>query len=221
LLGWSLNLSTKLSADPAAYGLSAEQAAEFAAVHQAFADAMAAVDPAIRSKVSVARKNDARDVLKAQARLLVSIIQGQASVTDSQKIELGLTVRRAPRAIPAPLDPPGVLVTYVVGQTVHLRLYDFVTARRGKPPGVRDATIFSFVGDEPPASLSEWTLQCNCTRTQIDIHFPSTLPPGTKVWFCAYWLNPRSQRGPVSKPVGTHIQGGIVVFHQNGLSAAA
>src|SRR5262245_47449091 len=96
LLAWSLNFSTRISAGPVPLGLTAGQATAYATLHTNFSSAMAAIDPGERSKSLVAAKNTARTALKSSARLLASIIQGQASVTDQQKIELGLTVRAQP-----------------------------------------------------------------------------------------------------------------------------
>jgi hypothetical protein len=220
LLRWSENFSQKLSADAGAYGISNEQAAQYAGLHLAFKAAMAASAPTIRSKTTTAQKNSAREALKAQARLLVSIIRGQ-NVTDAQKTALGLTVRRAPQRIPAPSDPPFIAVQSVTGLIVRLELRRFDASGRSKPPGVHSALIYTFLGNDPPVDAADWTLTATTTRTRIALPFPGEVAPGTKVWFSGCWLNPRAQRGPMSAPVPTHIQGGAPAVHNNAIARAA
>src|SRR4051812_434654 len=106
LLAWSLNFSTLITATPTAYGLVAGDATAYAALHSAFATALAACDPGQRSKSLVAAKNTARDNLKTSARLLAKRVEGTATVTNAQKIDLGLNVRATPTPIPAPSDAP-------------------------------------------------------------------------------------------------------------------
>ena len=43
------------------------------------------------------------------------------------------------------------------------------------------------------------------SRTLVDVDFPITLPAGTRVWFTAYWFNPRLQAGPACNPVGANV----------------
>src|SRR4051794_22900338 len=106
LLAWSANFSALISAGPVPLGLTAPMAASYATLHADFATKLAAVDPGVRNKMAVSQKNSSRLSLKNQARLLASIINGQATVTDATRIELGLTVKAHPAPIPPPSDPP-------------------------------------------------------------------------------------------------------------------
>ena len=94
LLRWSLNFSKLINSDPQILGLTIAQAAQYATLHSQFATALAAADPSIRNKGATAAKNDARETLKNEARRLANLIYGTTGVTDSQKITLGLTVRK-------------------------------------------------------------------------------------------------------------------------------
>ena len=80
--------------------------------------------------------------------------------------------------------------------------------RRGKPLGVAGASVFSFVGPTAPAELAAWKFEGNTTRTRVDVLFPADTPPGSKIWVCAFWFNPRAQAGPTSAPVSTNLPGG-------------
>src|SRR5688572_9679270 len=116
LLAWSLNFSTRITATPTAYGLVAADATAYAALHTNFATTMAAVDPDERNKIATAAKNTARLALKTSARLLAKRVEGTASVTDAQKLELGLNVRAMPSPIPPPATAPIISITSVMGR---------------------------------------------------------------------------------------------------------
>lgn len=211
LLAWSLNFQTLIAASPAAYGLTGAQVAAYQALHLAYAAALAACDPTVRSRSTVAVKNAARTDLKKSLKLLVSVINGQVTVTDGQKIELGLNVRAMPSPISAPALPPGLSVVSVVAWTVRIKLYDRNSSgKRGKPAGVNGASVFSFVGAEPPSDISAWKFEQNTGHTSMDLAFPSTIAPGTKVWLTGFWFNGRKQNGPACTPVSTNLQGGSV-----------
>src|SRR5690242_16315864 len=89
LLAWSANFKSLITATPTAFGLTTSLATSYGALHDAYASALAAADPAVRTKGSVAAKNTARTNLKADARLLDRLVQGTASVTAAQKLSLG------------------------------------------------------------------------------------------------------------------------------------
>ena len=66
---------------------------------------MAAVTPDSHTKVKIAAKNDARASLMALAASLTKIIDGTPTVSEEQKIALGLSVRSAPTPLAAPGKP--------------------------------------------------------------------------------------------------------------------
>jgi hypothetical protein len=222
LLAWSMNFSSTINSDPESFGISPAAAANFAALLADYAAKLPACDPTLRTRYSVAVKNESREKLKIDARLLARIVYGTATVTDGQKLSLGLSVRGKPSPIPPPDDAPAISVVSVNAWTVKLRLHDRASATSGgKPPGVQGASIFSYAApptppgspiDTAPADLHDWTFQGNFGKTRIELNFPSKLPPGTKVWLAAFWFNPRSQGGPVSSPVATYLQGGAVAM---------
>jgi hypothetical protein len=209
LLAWTVHFRTMIQADPALYGLSAPIAAAYGLVSVAYEEAyQTAFDPTTRTRGNVCAKNAARAALKHQANLLAKIVAGTASVTDEQKIDLGLNVRARPTPIPPPAFAPAITIVSTSGNTVRLKLRDSTTSRRGRPPGVDGAVIFSFVGASAPTSLADWRFEANLRKTKAEITFASSVPPGARVWFTAFWFNPRAQRGPASMPIGTNIPGG-------------
>lgn len=213
LLAWSANFSAMITADPTEYGLTAPQATAYAALHAAFAAALeTATEPSTRTRGTVAAKDDARAPLKAMARELARIANAYPPITNQQRIDLGLNPRDAE---PTPINPPTVSpvleVVSAVGRTLKIRLREANSDRRGKPAGVDGATLFSFVGAEPPADIALWKFEGSTTRTSFDVEFPPTVAAGSQVWLTAFWFNPRSQSGPACAPVTAFLAGGVGV----------
>lgn len=100
----SANFSTRISATPTAFNLTAAQATSYAAVDAAWQSAYeAARDPNSRTRSLVVAKDAARDTMKRAASALAKYVYASATVSDQQRSNLGLSVR----AIPAPVGPPG------------------------------------------------------------------------------------------------------------------
>ena len=216
LVSWSNNFSAKISASPAIYGLTAGQAAAYAALHASFAAAFAACNShATNSQSATVAKNTAKKALLASARQLSQIVHTFPGTTNYQRSALRLSLRLTAAPIPAPVAAPGLTIVASMGHLVRIRLYDFASpTRRGKPPGVQGASVFSFVGASggggggPPVSVTGWKFEYNTTRTVADVQFDVNLAPGTKVWFTAFWYNPRAESGPGCTPVSALIAGG-------------
>src|SRR4051794_5098476 len=102
LLQWSQNIVNLITPTPATYGLVAADVTTYTALHTAYSTALAACDPAQRNKPAVVAKNAARTALKNGASLLANKIYASPTVTDAQKVELGMPPRQSPSPIPAP-----------------------------------------------------------------------------------------------------------------------
>lgn len=209
IVTWSANFRDKIVAEPGEYSLSEAQAAQYSVKHDAFAALYrTANEPATRTRPIIEGKEDVRVALEAEARLLARIIRAAPQVTAEQRINLGLSAPRTGRGTPigAPDRAPSAYIVSIMGRTVRLRLRDAAApANRGKPRGALSAAIFVYVGDEPPASRADWSLQCHATRTTVDVTFGPDVEPGTKVYLAACWLSPRGQSGPVSTPLPAYV----------------
>src|SRR5258706_406301 len=58
---------------------------------------------------------------------------------------------------------------------------------------------------------ADWTFQGNTPRTSMNVTFPGATPAGAKVWFTAFWFNPRKQSGPAATPLGINLPGGAAM----------
>ena len=217
LLAFMTNMSTILTASGTSYGITSAQSTALANLTSVYAASLSlAQNPSTKTKTTVSAKNQALVNVKAYAKLLISVIEGQPTVTNAMKISLGLKVRTIPTPVPAPGAAPALEVISVVGWTVMIKLHDTnPSSKRGRPPGTAGANVFSFVpttpGQTPPADVSAWTFEGSTSKTVINVVFNPTVAPGAQVFLSARWFNPRSQSGPLCHPVATNVQGGAVM----------
>jgi len=209
-LAWAQHFSSMITASATTYGLTAAQATAYAALVTSYQTALAASEPTVRSKTTTAAKNQAKATLKLSSTQLANIIYGQPTVTDAQKIALGLTVRATPTPVPPPGNPPSLDIVSVVGRTVKIRVHNDASSKRARPAGVTGTTVFSYVGATPPADITAWVFQGSNSRTVVDVAFDSTVAPGSAVWLTAFWYNGKGQAGPACAPVSTYLAGGSV-----------
>lgn len=109
LVSFSTNFSTRITATPTVFGLTAGDATAYAALHTAFLAAYNAVttarDAGDRSKSLATAKDVAKDNLLVLARDLYGTVQADSTVSNANKNLLGVTVRSGPTPQPAPIVP--------------------------------------------------------------------------------------------------------------------
>ena len=214
LLDWSANMALRLGAAPEIYGITPEIAAGYAAAHAALAGAqdklLAARAAGTRSESLTALRNAARQALLRQARPLYKRIQASGDIPEAAKIELGVHIVDAkPTSIPVPALAPGLSVLAIDGRRMTLRLFDPARPEhRRLPDGVDGAVVLSHIGPAAPADLRAFQLETLTARTTLDIHFPDSAPPGTRVWLTARFFNQRKQMGPASPPISAIVNYG-------------
>jgi len=192
-------------------GISSGQATTFSGLNSSWnaAYVLANAD-ATRSPMNVELKNVAKTAMVKNARLLSGIIQNFPATTNAQRIDLGLSQRGTPKVpIPPPSMSPGITVTAVNGRIVSLRFSDPTDpTRRGKPPAVHSISVFSFVGDEAPIETRLFKFEGTVNTMETNVEFPATVAPGAKVWFTAFFANPRSESGLACAPISAYLQFG-------------
>jgi hypothetical protein len=208
---FTAHFSEKISAAPADYGLTQARADEYAVLQQTFSDAYLTVqDRGANSTSAVVAKENARVALEAGTRALVKTVKAQWSVTNEMRINLGLPPRGARRRhVAVPEEAPILRVVGAAGGAVQVRLVDAGSTRRGLPRDARGAILFGFVGQVPPSGRDRWTFKGGTSRATAEVRFDAGLPPGTKVWLTACWINARAERGPSCAPVCTYLQYGM------------
>jgi hypothetical protein len=217
LVAFGANFDQKGSLDPALYSLTVSQMASFHAAYATFVAGYNAVATAreagARSKLLTRTKDQGKADFLRVARVLYMTVQNSATVSDANREDIGVVVRKTTRTpIARPATAPGIAIVSTVANTVTLRLYDVNNpTKRAKPRGVDGAAIFSFTGAAPPSDEAAWTAQALASKAIINITFPASTPPGAKVYFTAYWFNKRKQNGPAAVPVGINIAGGAAM----------
>lgn len=212
LLTQSADFSSKITATPTAFGLTAADATALAGDVTAYTAAYnAAVDPATRTKSTIVAKDAAKILLEARMRGFGRIIQADPSVTNAQRADLGLTIRAThPAPVPPPATRPIASVISIYQRTVKVRLVDETTpTSRAKPAGVSEAEVFTHVGATAPASMDDWTYQGQASKTTFDITFPDSVASGSKVWIAARWCNRKGEHGNTSEPVAAILTGSV------------
>lgn len=212
LIVWSSNYSARINATPLAFGLSVPAAAGYQALHLDFETKLAtASEPITRTRGTISAKDDARKLLKAEARELARIINAYPPITNQQRIDLGLTPRKSEATpINPPTEQPVLTVAGAVGRILKIKLGSADTSRRGKPDGVAGCSLFSHVGSQPPADVSLFKFEGSTTRTSFDLEVPASVPAGSQIWLTAFWFSPTSQSGPACQPVSAYVAGGVV-----------
>ncbi|HQY89827.1 MAG TPA: hypothetical protein PK402_14330, partial [Tepidisphaeraceae bacterium] len=201
--------AAEISSGFASYGLTSAQATSYDTLSGNFVGAYdIATNPVTRTKSAIAAKNAAKTALKIKARDLVAIINATPTVTDEQKINLGLHVRNpTPTPVPVPDFAPVMTISNVGGNTLAIKLREVDMNRRGKPPLVKGAAVYFYVGEETPDVNTPWIAFGNSGRANFQMEFPSSLAQGTKVWIIAAWYNNRGQYGPSCQPMSTLLLG--------------
>lgn len=213
LLAWANNFNTLLGTMGADVGINPGQIATFDGLYTAFANAYAVTQSDDRGPVATQTKKTAKDAMvngPGGIRKLVGIIQKHPGTTDAQRVELRVTV---PDTEPTPILPPEfapvLIVTSLPGREMKIRLQNPQRPKHNKKPdGVQGATVFSFVGEEYPADMDLWKFEGSTTLTDFTAEIPVTVAEGAKVWFTAFWYNPRAQSGPPATPVSAYVQFG-------------
>jgi len=216
------NFLSLITGTPSAYGLVVAQVNAYDVVNLTYQDAYnLAITPATRTKGAIKAKNDAKKALKTMAADLAAIIDATPTVTDQQKIDLGLAIRKTPSPVPVPTDRPDVDLVSVTARTVTIRVHSGTSDKRGKPDGTTAAWVYSYLGVNYPTDPTAWDFQGATTRSNHEIVFPDTVANGAQVWVCAAWVNRRGDAGPVSVPITTNVQGGGVSSATSGMKIAA
>lgn len=200
--------SAKITLAPASYGLVAGQCSAFAALQASFCDFYEqSQDKNTRTPRVLEQKKQAQKAMLANLRQLVRIIEACPTVTNDQRVDLGLPVRDVtPSPAPVPSVAPKVDVLSVVGRRVKVRIHDSdPQSRMSKPTGVAGASLFSYVGTTPPGDVSEWKFEGNVMRTIVTVEFPLSVPAFSQVYFTAFWFNRRGNSGPACMPVSTNV----------------
>ena len=206
LLPWSNNFAARVSADFAALGLSAADAALYAGLHADYAALLAvAATPATHTRPALAAKNAAKTTLLARARQFARVIKANPTVTDARRADLGLPPRDV---TPSPIPPPASRPLLIVDPFGNVGIRDEATpGRRRKPRTVLGAVLFTKLapaGAPAPTSPADAQYAGVATRDKFALPLPPNAA-GQVLWVLAHWINEKGQAGPVSAVVWSRV----------------
>jgi hypothetical protein len=205
LLSYAGTFSSGLSAQPTDYGMTVAQAASLATAYTAFSTALeTAKNPATRTQVTVAQKQQASVDLRAILISYGAMILANRAVSDPMKIALGLRPRSKGQPIPPPPWVPGLDVSEVTNDSFTLKILG-PNGKATRPPGVALVSTATWVGETFNPDLTKWTYQGQrgTMRSTITI---TGLTPGTVVWITAAYLNAKGETGPAAPPRAVTMQ---------------
>lgn len=187
---WLVNFDTLLTADPTAYGEDAGTAAAVAAVTSAWSDAyLAATDPSTRTTPTVAAKDAARYTAEQTVRPVAIRIRDNASVTNAQRADLGLTIPKVvPTPIPAPTSVPILGFTKATPLQHELQYSDSDTpVGKAKPFGVIGLELYRSIGDVAATDPAQCTYYGTVTKSPFRVNFAAA-DQGKVCTYYARWV---------------------------------
>jgi hypothetical protein len=212
LVSFGQNFSTRITASPSTWNLTASDATQYSTLLALFVTAYQAnknaFDAGTRSKSLATAKDTAKANFLVFARSLYGQVQSDASVSDANKQLLGIVVRAAPTQRQAPADSPKLTILSVTGRVVKCQAEDraFPDTKR-KPPTADGVTIMSFAGaTPPPAGDPLWRLEGQTGRNSFSVQFSNDVVPGTPCWITCMWYCKRGGYSPACEPLQTFLQ---------------
>lgn len=203
LINWGANFTDLITASPATYGLLSADALVLQDNFDQFNAAYdLAINPATRTIVTVAAKDEEKAGFLSLARSYAAIIRANVGVSNANKTALGLNI---PDPTPTPIPPPSsvpVLAVPLVGPSQqYLSIADqFTPTSKAKPFGVAGMLLYRFVGTAPAVDPTLASVISMETRADRIISTEGILA-GKIVTYWGRWYNRKGQLGDFSSPV--------------------
>ncbi|MDR1005304.1 MAG: hypothetical protein LBL74_00370 [Bacteroidales bacterium] len=159
------------------------------------------VNPSTKTTVSVKNKDDARkEYTKFLRNMVNKYIFGNDNITDSTRVDLGLTVKDT---TPTPVEPPKDIPFFAIDfskKGVHqgsLWTNTFVGEKKRKqkrPKGVALAVIRWDVADKPPVNYEDLKHLLLTSDSHFTLQFTQDMK-GKTVYYAACWSNSKGEMG--------------------------
>lgn len=207
-VSWALQFSNQVVANAAAFNVPTAVATQLNTLNANLQEAWVAFsNPANRTRGIIEAKTAALRDFKSFVKNVVNTIQAAPGVTDQQRIDLGITVRKTqPSKDSAPTEQPIVTVKKTLGRTVTVGL-SRAEGKRGRPAKTLGANVFVLRGASPNDPTAKWEFAANTGKNTIEIPFGPSATADT-VWFQACWYNGAKEPGPLSNAVSINLPAG-------------
>ncbi len=200
---FSQNFSDVLSADPTTYGLTAGDASGFATLNNSWEAAYTtATNPSTRTPDTIAAKDTAKNAMKPEMRRLGNLIQANVSVSDGDKVAIGLTVRDtgpgSQTPVPAPTSFPLLNILSATPFNHNLKVTDSDTpTTNAKPVGAIALEFHAQVSTTPIVDPDAIAYAGMETNHLINFQF-SAGDVGKQVYYAGRWITRTGLVGPWS-----------------------
>ena len=200
LVAFLENFNSRIFANQNSYSLTSADANALHTLTLQFTEAYTIANTAAtRTASNIAIKDNTKANVVARVRQLAGAIQSNPIITDSQKLDLQLLVRKTTRTpVPAPTSSPMLgFIGATPGQAT-LRFADQNSpARRAKPAGVRALVLWYQIGGVMPVNVTGMTFAGNFTKNPIGLYLPDAAS-GQTVYYLAKWTTQSGLFGPLS-----------------------
>lgn len=205
VLAFCSNFGTIITGAPLVYNLTVQDCTNYQSKVSDFdVKLQAATNPTTRGKRTIFEKQEAKKVLVALTRQYAQQINKMVTITNDQRLALGITIASDERhPVPQPDTEPFIKIVNSLGRRVTIELCQSAN-KRGRPPQTAAATVVAYIGDELPQSFLEWKFMLNTSKTTVELDFGASETAQT-VWISAFWTNSRSQSGPAALPISIHL----------------
>ena len=152
-------------------------------------------NPATRTPLITATKQETRAEYEKILMTLVGILRVNTRVTDDDRRAMGIHIRDTkPTPAPVPTTFPILAIDTSVARRLTIAFRDNASNSAAKPKGVHGAEIKWLIADERP-TVEQLTNSTFDTRTPYTLVF-NDQERGKTVWICARWQNTRGEKGP-------------------------
>lgn len=209
LAGFANNFFSFIDVSPAAYGLLAADATALSTANGEFGTALTNHNATtIASQSARAAKDAKRTVLVTLLRSLANRAQASGSLTDAERVQLGITVRdTTPTAVAQPSSQPVLFIGTQNRLQHEISFRDALTpTSKAKPAGVLGCEIYRKISPTPPVSVDDCQFLTLDTSTPYIAEYASA-NAGSMVHYMARWVNRNGLVGPTSDVISATIVG--------------
>lgn len=200
---WQQNFASYVAAHAAALGVSPGEATAL----QDSSDDWSLKYPNSRTANATAQsareaKDHSRQSYEDFIRPMVGKMQSTVSVSDAQRLALGITVRSDTRT---PVGPPTTKPVATVDTSQRLRhtiafVDELTPTSRAKPDGVQGCEIWTKIGNSAPAGPDDVKYLALDTRSPYLTEFDAA-DAGKTAYYMLRWVSKRGEPGPWSQTV--------------------
>jgi hypothetical protein len=152
-------------------------------------------NPATRTSVVIAQRNDARTALIQKMRQLIEFrIRRNPAITTADLVAMHLKPYKPPSPSPAPTTIPEIEIETPHPRVVRLRFRENAARYWGKPAGVHGLECLWVMAETPPTHINDLLHSAFATRNPLEFSFDE-YERGKRIYFAARWEGGTGKKG--------------------------